>query len=196
MSIDVRPPSGVWHPGYISGRWYGTFPANTGNTTSVADTIYLTPFEVYRPFSITNIAFNETAAATTSQSARGAVYADVAGAPSGAPLREGAASLDLVANGISSADIALTSAISLNVGIIWIAFWFQTSGGTFAQFGRISGAGSNSSVIGATSAIGALGLTSGGASGYTMSSAFGASFPTLASLSAASITPFVAVKAA
>ena len=196
MTIDVRPPSGVFHPGYISGRYYGVAAAAASNTVSAANTIYLSPVIIYRPVTIANVVFNETAAATVSQTCRGAIYADVGGVPTGAPLKEGAAALDLVANGIASADIALASSLSVNPGLIWIAFWFETSGGTFASFARHASPGGNSPIIGATSAPGAVGGATGGNSGYTMSSAFGASFPTLASLSTSSTTPHVGFKVA
>jgi hypothetical protein len=195
MTIDVRPPSERWHPGYHSGEWYGGFPGTTGNTTSAANTIYLSPLPVFVDVTISDIAFNETGAATTSQHARMAVYADSAGVPAGAPLREGASELDLVANGIASASFTLTASLKLSRGLVWIAAWFETSGGTFASFGRLANTATNSMMIGATSAAGVVGSANASAYGYTMSSAYGSSFPTLASLSR-NITPIVAFKVA
>jgi hypothetical protein len=184
MTIDVRPPSGIFHPGYISGRWYAAPPKSGSTGTPSADTVYFVPTPIYRPCVISDLALALNTSSGGAQSARLAVYADLNGVPTGSVLSDGSATIDLT-QAAGAYSVTLNANVSVNTGLIWLAVWVSTSGGGLAVLRCGNALGSNSYLIGGATVGGSVLASSGNSSGYSKASTFGASFPAATSLSGA-----------
>lgn len=192
MSIDVRPPSGVFHPGYHSGEWYGGPAKAVSNVTPAVGTLSFFPIIIYRPMVITDIGVEIVTAATGAQSGRLGLYSDLNGTPN-ALLLEGTSTIDLTQTPTGYAS-GLASNISVPAGLVWFAFENNSPAATGAVMRAHNSGANNSGIIGSTTIAGCT--NSGAAGGYSMAHVYGTLPATTSSLSKANQPVAGAVKAA
>lgn len=191
MTIAVRPPSALWHPGYISGRYYyGQFTAagGTGNTISTA-TIYYVPFVVFTAARFDRICWRYTTASGSPGSlARCGLYTDSGGVPSSLIVDGGTFATDTAATATPEITI---SAVSLGAGLYWAAIIEDTNSGANAW----SSSQFAPQIMGGTG-VAAMLASSGGNSGRTQAMAFGALPATATPNTGVASTPACILRAA
>jgi hypothetical protein len=191
MTINVRPPSERWHPGYNAGRYYGgSFAAGTSTGATISTgTVYYIPFVVFTAGRFDRICFRYTTASGSAGSlARCGIYTDNRGVPGSLIIDGGTFATDTAA--VAAPEITI-SAVSLGAGLYWVALIEDTNSGANAWSPILFAA----PVQGGNDVTGAIG-GSGGQAGRTEVRAFGA-LPATATPSAyVHQTPLVALRAA
>ncbi len=191
MTIAVRQPSSLWHPGYVAGRYYaGQFAGagGTGATISTA-TIYYIPFIVFNKGRFDRICFRYTTASGSAGSlARCGIYNDAGGTPGSLIIDAGTFATDTAA--IANPEVSM-SAVDLATGLYWVALIEDTNSGANAWCPYTF----FSEVIGGTS-VTAIIASSGGAAGKSQAMAFGALPATAAPTGSVASTPACVLRAA